>query len=845
MDEENCFDTFFEGTSVRRSEEVRRLPGKTLVVDAQDSYGTTLEMHQLHKSRHVTALRVRKSASEKVLVECVPGVFVNTPRRLDMVDFLEISSHFYYDADLVAFDIPHSMTQVADSRIMSLADKRCLVKAHRGEVAPEEAVQRLSPGFRNVVGKAYAEDAVFSVSVLRRYLLGFGGAPFVYPKYGHREVSEALSRLNALKNIGHYVSSNLRVECADAGAYKFLIRSEYGDIRAKEYRRERVETPYHVRVLLVGKALLARTFVAVFDLPKTMWGIGLDDSAEACPEGRHLLYFWRRGGEVEDSELRGIGVDVDGAEMDIAFRGTHDNLKILSELVLSSDEVSLMDVCHAYPEFAHSLVGNACLYMHLLRKRFAFLPRSLLLQVFPSTPHANKLVSVSGTVSKQGPVLLSNVKMSFTCLRCGRSCFDKSSCESCSSAEIMEQPIFAGATTTQTIRIQDIGRVRSMAETMEVVLGGLHAGKFCPGDRVVVTGIVRIRLNQPRALETMRPSMYIDAVHVALEAKERRAEMDTGLGERQAGASACAFQGLRIRQQAGEKMHVLLVGDTGTGKSQLMSICARHAYPSVWVNGVCTTDAGLTSCAVRQGCDWTLEAGALVLADMGVCCIDEIESLRTSDRSGLLEAMEQQTLSIAKAGLVSTLNVRCSVIGSCSSKFRYGSIDELVQNSSLGTPLISRFDMVFAMFDTRARDAAIAEAVLSRSVEARPKELAGGWNLDAMTQYLQAVRGGRVEMSGSMQSVLVKYYKHKKRTAGAASECLTMRTLEGLARMAEAHAKLLMKTSVDEEDVVTAIVVAESCLGTAKRVLEYSDDIFLDEGLFKDARRTVLAALGV
>lgn len=538
--------------------------------------------------------------------------------------------------------------------------------------------------------------------------------------------------------------------------------------------------------------------------------------------------------------------------------------------VFSSDEVNLMDICHTYPEFVHKLVENACLYTQLLRKRLVFVPRSLLLHVFPSTLHANKLISIAGTVAKQGPVLLSNVKVSFTCLRCGRSCFEKSFCESCSSTEVMERPVFTGATTTQTIRIQDIGRVRSMAETMEVVLGGLHTGKFFPGDRVVVTGIVRIRLNQPRIHETMRPSMYIDAVHVSLEARERRTDMDTGFM-----TQICSYRGFQRRlfllssfaseiegwtnvklglllalsrasaTERRENMHVLLVGDTGTGKSQLMAICARHSSPSVWVNGVCTTEAGLTSCAVRQGRDWTLEAGALVLADMGVCCIDEIESLRTSDRAGLLEAMEQQTLSIAKAGIVSTLNVRCSIIGSCSSRFRYTTIDELAKSTNLGTPLISRFDMVFGMFDSNTRDAEIADAVLSRQVQTRTKENAGKWNMDATMQYLQTVRGKRVEMPSSMQSVLVRYYKHKKKAAGAASEYFTMRTFEGLARMAEAHAKLLMKVEVDFEDVVTAIIVSESCIGAAKCMLRYHDEIFMDEAMFEKAKKTIVETLGV
>eukprot|EP00866_Antonospora_locustae_P001807 jgi/Antlo1/1807/15 len=332
MDEENCFDTFFEGTSVRRSEEVRLLSGKTLVVDAQDEYGTTLDTHQLHSSRHIEDLCIRKNTSERVLIECVPGVFANTARRLDIVEFAEIDRHFYYSENLVAFDVPHNMTQVVDSEIMSLIDKRYLVKAFRGEVTLEEAMQHLSPGFKRIIGKTCAEDATFSASVFQNYLRNFGKPPFVYPRHGHREVSEALSRLNALNNVGYYVNSNLKVECADVAEYNFMIRSDYGNIYAKEYCREVIEKPYCFRVLLAENPLFCRTFFATFDLPRTMWGIGLDDSTETCPKGRYLFYFWRRDSKIEDHELQSIGLNANCVKMDIEFRAAHDNVKILKNL---------------------------------------------------------------------------------------------------------------------------------------------------------------------------------------------------------------------------------------------------------------------------------------------------------------------------------------------------------------------------------------------------------------------------------------------------------------------------------------------------------------------------------
>jgi DNA helicase MCM9 len=192
--------------------------------------------------------------------------------------------------------------------------------------------------------------------------------------------------------------------------------------------------------------------------------------------------------------------------------------------------------------------------------------------------------------------------------------------------------------------------------------------------------------------------------------------------------------------------HMLLVGDPGTGKSQLMRAMLDLIPRSLLTTGMGSTAAALTCTAVREGGGYRLEAGALVLADKGVCCIDEFATLKKEDRGCVLEAMENGTISIAKAGIVTRLPARCSVIGACNPKATAGRkgggsgaynwrAADLPSLTGLESPLLSRFDLVLLLPDPHDSkwDMEMSGFILSRACE-------GG--MDVLLESLQLAEAG-------------------------------------------------------------------------------------------------------
>lgn len=524
-------------------------------------------------------------------------------------------------------------------------------------------------------------------------------------------------------------------------------------------------------------------------------------------------------------------------------------------------------------------------------------------------------ICVTGTVIRTGGVMMCEVDRTYSCAKCGhvfplsgdiaqRGEFRLPSVcpaqlpgrKACGGTRFNREERAFSCREYQEIKLQEqiksLG-VGSVPRSLLVVLTDELADSVKPGDDVEVVGILHRRWHrnptqgQRSDVELMLAATgvsltnarksFLQLTDEATEGFERFWEQHrtTPLAGRDIVLQSLCPQlygmyitklivamsligGVARRDESGSNIrgesHLLIVGDPGTAKSQILRYAALLSPRAVLTTGIGTTSAGLTTSAVRDAGSgqWMLDAGALVLADGGLCCIDEFDSIRESDRGSIHEAMEQQTLSVAKAGLVCTLSTRTTVFAAVNPKSGKlgttiyvpstdvfstpGDRSHPADGGSAGgagamsktlpielaiaAPLLSRFDVVLTLLDRHDEtwDKALSTFILDgcrlsgAAAVAEASAAAARWPLERLRQYIFYVKNRlHPRLSREARLILSRYYSAERGGDGRNVARTTVRLMEALIRLTVAHARLMFRRHwATAQDAAFAVAAVEA-----------------------------------
>jgi len=506
--------------------------------------------------------------------------------------------------------------------------------------------------------------------------------------------------------------------------------------------------------------------------------------------------------------------------------------------------------------------------------------------------HVGKFVGIDGLVRRATEVRPRLVSGAFQCTRCGyvtrikqeglkfmepQFCDpDQGGCgksiNQTSFKLLVDKSVFIDDQYLEVQEEVEGARGGAQPQSLSIVLEDDLVGTALPGDRVRINGILAATQRRRGSEKITKFEIHLDGISVERdktdydaiqfsdEEKEMIKELSTdpdvsirirdsiapqiyGYTEVKDALALQLFGGVEKIQGGGTKLrgdiHILLIGDPGTAKSQLLGQIAKIAPRGRYASGKSASAAGLTAAAVKdEGTDgrWTLEAGVLVLADRGTACVDEMDKMSAQDRSSMHEAMEQQTVTVAKAGINATLRSRCSMLGAANpKKGRFDEFSTPVDQIEMPPTLLSRFDLIFPMTDKPGdNDGSIAEHILSvhevgaamaqKAHHSLPAEI----DPDILERKINIIRPAipteflrkyvafakeecnpilTTEAKGRIKEFYLGI--RKKGEASGSAVPITARQLEAIVRLSEASARMHLSPVVRAEDVDRAVGIMQ------------------------------------
>lgn len=535
---------------------------------------------------------------------------------------------------------------------------------------------------------------------------------------------------------------------------------------------------------------------------------------------------------------------------------------VVDYLRLEMFDPDLADLLIEKPEEVIKASKKAIKNIDTLRKnadlqvRFENLTNNIPLRELRSK-YIGRFVAVDGIVRKADEIRPRIVNAMFECRSCMRLhevpqtsnlISEPALCNDCGGRSfrlLQEESEFID---TQTTKLQEPLENLSGGEQprqINVVLEDDLVDEITPGDIIRITGTLKtVRDDKTKRFKNYIYCNYVEPLEQEFEelqiSEEDKAKIielakDPDVYNKIINSTAPSIQGYREVKEAiaiqlfggsakeledktrirGD-IHILIVGDPGIGKSQMLKYVSKLAPRGIYTSGKGTSGVGLTAAAVKDDLGgWSLEAGALVLGDRGNVCVDELDKMRSEDRSAIHEALEQQTISIAKAGIMATLNSRCAMLAAANPKFgRFDRYKSIAEQINLPAPILSRFDLIFVVEDkpNTERDRKLAGHILNiHKNQSIPFEI----DPELLRKYIAYARKEiHPKLTHGAMDVLQEFYVGMRSGAedDDAPVPITARQLEALVRLSEANCKIRLGKEVTAEDAKRAIKLQQECL---------------------------------